>query len=185
MDGVKTPRVLVDWRDIGRHRPCIWQLCSKDASDRYQVPLCQEHTLLIWAMVEQDRCESGLDYDPDELLTQSARPRPAVEVGWIYYLQVGDYLKIGFTRNLHQRISQYPPNAELLATHHGTLDDEQRLHGRFRAYLDSGREWYADADEIRDHIARVLIEHGAPESPVRRVTQRRQPLRPKSQGHKI
>lgn len=153
-----------EWRELDEHRPCTVQLCSNPSSDRYRVPFCQEHILYIWSLVEQDMKHKGITVDDyereqDEQASRRAREVAAAVPGFIYYLQVGEYLKIGFTANLDRRMREYPPNARLLACHYGTPDDERELHVRFAAFRDAGREWYLDVPEIRAHIEKVNEEH--------------------------
>jgi hypothetical protein len=138
------------------------------------VPFCQEHVLAIWVMVDQDM-RSGETPPADVERRTGQRDRKAA--GTIYFLLVASHIKIGYTQNLHQRIGQYPPNAELLATHPGTPTDERQLHQRFAAYLDSGREWFRDVPEIREHIELINEGRGSPRPPVRRVRRRPTPAR--------
>lgn len=153
-----------EWRELDEHRPCTVQLCSNPSSDRYRVPFCQEHILYLWSLVEQDMKHKGItvdDYERDQdeqARTRAQRAADAVP-GFIYYLQVGEYLKIGFTTDLQRRVREYPPSARLLARHHGTQDDEKSLHAHFAAFRASGREWYLDVPEIRAHIGTVDEQH--------------------------
>lgn len=152
-----------EWRAKDRHRPCIAPFCTNDSSDRYNVPLCQEHTLAIWLMVDQDMREQGITADEvkrenrERVEARAAAVRPTTP-GFIYYLELGEYLKIGFTNNLWRRMREYPPNATLLAYHHGDRDAEAALHAKFAAFRDAGREWYLDVPEIREHIATTETE---------------------------
>lgn len=150
----------IEWRPRGTHRPCIVQLCNNDSSDRYEVPLCQEHVLAIWVMVDKDMREQGITSDEvvrEHREQDAARAKANLDAapGHIYYLELGEYLKIGYTKDLWRRIHEYPPNAVLLAQHEGTREDEKRLHDQFAAFRDSGREWYLDVPEIREHIAQI------------------------------
>lgn len=84
---------------------------------------------------------------PTEQPAKPDQPR-----GFIYYLRVGEHVKIGWTKNLHQRMRAYPPTSELLGHHYGTKADERALHQQFAAYLAGGREWFSDVPELREHI---------------------------------
>lgn len=175
-------------RDPDRHQGCAWILCPQDASDRWPLPLCQEHALYIWSVVDADIRESGKtaeDLKREQRERSEARIRDNAEqaraagrrartAGFIYYLEVGGLIKIGFTRNAWRRGSEYPPSAELLAMHYGTEADERRIHERFAAYRDAGREWYLDCQEIRDHIATLAA---APGEWKRAMSRRKPPVR--------
>lgn len=155
-----------EWRTApGQYRPCTVQYCGNQSSERYPVPFCQEHILYIWSLVEGDMRRQGITlekYSQQQLeqAEQRVAEMDAQRPGVIYYLEVGEYLKIGHTKNLYRRMREYPPNARLLASQAGSREEERALHHRFSAYCDSGREWYRDVPEIREHIAGVVAQEG-------------------------
>lgn len=70
----------------------------------------------------------------------------------IYLLEDRDYLKIGFTRNLKDRLGAYELHncyAKLLETKEGTLEDERNLHSLCRAYHYKG-EWFNNCKEVKE-----------------------------------
>jgi hypothetical protein len=149
------------WKDPERYRRCVWPLCPEEASNRYELVLCQRHILYIWSVVERDLRESSYsvddyEHDAQESRRQSELPSPAF-AGVIYFLKIGPYIKIGHTKNLHRRLRAYPPQTQVLASHPGSRDDEQELHRQFAAFRESGREWYMDVPEIRAHIASLPV----------------------------
>lgn len=168
------PMPLGWWRrDPGKYQVCAWMLCKNECSNRYQLPLCQQHILFIWSMVDADIRESGKtaeDVRREERARLAAEERHTIERnrararrdshGFVYYLEVGGMIKIGFTKNAWRRGGEYPPSAQLLAMHYGTQADERKLHERFAAYREAGREWYMDCQEIRDHIATLNAAPG-------------------------
>lgn len=83
--------------------------------------------------------------------------------GYIYYLLVGDRIKIGFTLDVRQRLRAYPPGTPLLAMHPGTKQLEKELHQQFAGARAAGREWFIDAPEIREHIKTVIEQFGEPD----------------------
>jgi len=117
------------------------------------VMLCEDHACYVWHHVGQ------------EVRALRERTRRQQHVpggprdGDIYYLQVGEHLKIGFASDLDARLASYPPNTQFLAVHFGTTDDEAELHRRFRPLRVAGREWYRDSPILRDHIATVIAQH--------------------------
>lgn len=82
--------------------------------------------------------------------------------GWVYYMRINGYIKIGYTKNLKQRSRNYPPGTELLAVEPGTRDLEKQRHGEFSRSLAQGREWFAQSDALSAHIAKVSEEYETP-----------------------
>lgn len=81
--------------------------------------------------------------------------------GTIYYIVCPDTfrVKIGFTMGspearLRALRTGSPTEIMLLAIHHGTLDDERRLHERFHELRLHG-EWFKAEDDLIEHC--VLI----------------------------
>lgn len=89
----------------------------------------------------------------DERLQLTSGPKPIVTKPTIvYYLRVGDLIKIGQTSDLPSRLASYPPNAALLATEPGERDIlEAERHAQFASTRAHRREWF--------HPSAALIEH--------------------------
>ncbi len=153
--------------------PCLTYGCKEPegfAGTRY----CRTCAMELWHMVqnattdgeraaklndeyaEHLRFQAVVDQRMDEFnATKAAMNQP----GHVYYLRVGDLIKIGFSADLARRIKEYPPNTVVLAAHPGTPRTERQMHERFSAHLARGREWFYPVDEITDHIAQVLAEY--------------------------
>lgn len=128
---------------------CAWKAwavlnANKDAErerDRmeklYQAYLDEEHG--------KHEVQTLVTEDPEDTLR---RYNP----GHIYYLLVGDLIKIGYTADLEQRMKNYPPNSQLLAGHPGTIKTERQMHSKFFNHLAKGREWFAVHEELISHI---------------------------------
>lgn len=144
---------------------CTWQFCTTRADLRYQrrgVPFCREHTLLAWSVVEDEIRHSSMS--PDELRAEreatekaketerAERAAKNAESGTVYYLKVGDHIKIGFASNLFQRLTSYPPASVLVAVEDGSLNLEAQRHREFADFLDAGREWFVQGDRLMAHI---------------------------------
>lgn len=82
--------------------------------------------------------------------------------GVIYYVRRGEFIKIGTTARLRQRMRDLAPD-EILAVHPGSYAQEKELHARF-AHLRAPfmREYFHIAPELTDHVALMVEEHGAP-----------------------
>ena len=86
-----------------------------------------------------------------------------ISPGWIYYLLVGDRIKIGYSTDVKRRLRQYPPDSPLLALHPGTKTLEHDMHVKFAGCKAAGREWFLDTPEIRQHITQVINDFGEPD----------------------
>jgi hypothetical protein len=126
---------------------CCWPDCPKRTWE--DTPLCEAHVQIT-----------------ANLWNEHWRPKPADEgprderPGWIYYLQVGQHIKIGWTKNIESRLKYYPRTAVLLAAEPGTLSREQQIHKDLTAVLAAGKEWYHDTPTVRGLIDHALAEHG-------------------------
>ncbi|WP_286218137.1 GIY-YIG nuclease family protein [Paraoerskovia sediminicola] len=108
------------------------------------------------AKVEQaetavEKIETGVALTPED-------PIP----GWVYYIRIGDTVKIGYARNVAQRMRAYPPNAQLVAVEPGTKVLERKRHQHFGAHLAHGREWFTPCDELDDWIGTLRDFYGDP-----------------------
>lgn len=139
-------------------------------------PLCEDHAWQVWATLtavkesDDDKraavkaitdIEAKLADERKEarLLRESTwKTQRWIEPGWVYYLKVGDRIKIGYTQDLEQRMKQYPPHSELLATHPGTQKIEREMHHKFLHLLANGREWFTVEDELLAHIEKVRTD---------------------------
>lgn len=111
--------------------------------------------------IHREAAERGARAEEHERLTRQAEHDGLMtEPGTIYYLRVGDLIKIGYTIDIDQRMRQYPPNVTLLATHPGTRETERQMHHKFLHRLTKGREWFSPCDEIDRHVQDVLTQFG-------------------------
>lgn len=76
---------------------------------------------------------------------------------WLYAVRIGDYIKIGFTKHLHQRMQHMTNHGrrigisgemQILALVAGTCGDEKAVHERLATHCTKGREWYAPHPEV-------------------------------------
>lgn len=131
---------------VNLHDTCVWPGCRTTPEDT-DLPLCEQHAQRV-----HDR-------------VQSRRMRPASRTdrpGIVYYLLLGDRVKIGFTTKLAARLRDYPPHARLLATEPGDKPLEAQRHRELRHSLAGGREWFAHSDEVKARITAVVEKHGPP-----------------------
>ena len=142
-----------------------------------ELPLCLHHLGVVWQMCVDDytRRREFIEViaDVNERLAErkdrqheAAKAAMLADVvhGDIYYVRVGGLIKVGWTRELGQRLKSYGAAAELLVSYPATRDDETNLHRQLRPALAKGREWYHDGDVIQHFIAEALSKYGPPET---------------------
>jgi len=89
-------------------------------------------------------CEWPVGDVPDADL---ARPR----IDIVYYLRLGERLKIGTTANPRQRFSALPHD-EIVAFERGDRALEQRRHREFVELRLGSSEWFAFGETLRAHV---------------------------------
>lgn len=119
---------------------------------------------LVSATIEDTkRLDQSCELSDHYLRAQRASGTTDLIAGWVYYLRVGDKLKIGYTANPGRRLKAYPPDSKLIAIHPGTKATERDMHHRFAHARLAGREWFAPDDlAINEHITNVLADYGNP-----------------------
>lgn len=136
-------------------------------------PMCKTHAWQVWATLDavkgyeedkQREYQHFLDLeeqwareDAEKQAEREAtwKSRRWIEPGYVYFLLVGDRIKIGYTKDLEQRLKQYPPTSVLLAQHPGTPKLERETHHKFLLHLANGREWFRIEQPVLDHIDKV------------------------------
>lgn len=142
---------------------CLAFMCTSYVQEQYfaqRVYMCQEHALQVWATVQEM-------IDPDTLrqiaynrvtpheerYPESYQPVPISEcVGVVYFVRVGDLIKVGFSSDLGRRMKAYPPDAELLAYYSASFAEEQRWHKLLTVHRARRREWYHPTPEVMDAV---------------------------------
>lgn len=118
--------------------------CDQPSLPLTPFPICLKHAAEVTRYVK-------------ELFSPDPRNRPAPveaqpQLGVIYYLRVGELIKVGFTTQLKARLAAYPPDATLLATEPGTQCDERDRHKLFATALQYGHEWFHPIPELLAYI---------------------------------
>jgi hypothetical protein len=108
-----------------------------------------DRMIVAWRSLEQQRAG------------ETERRRRAPDVYVVYYLQVGDMVKIGYTSNLPTRMRTYPPNSRLLAYESGGPALEAERHSEFAEELSAGREWFTPSDRLLAHISNIKAARAA------------------------
>lgn len=135
---------------------CTAGSCSSHVAPECPAPLCADHARLVFAWVlAEAQAHSAITDTPDHQATPAPEgPRWADMPGHIYYVRIGNHVKIGWTSNLKHRFTSLQPD-QVLATQPGTLRDERELHHRFGYLLAKGREYFHPGPALVDHIASI------------------------------
>jgi hypothetical protein len=132
--------------------------CDAPAAEDMPFPICTRHAVKLYRRMRQvietadprQTAESlmrVLDADNERVEKQNKHT--------VYYIRVGDLIKIGCTVNLSARLRSYPPASQILATERGGWKLEQQRHDQFAALRADRLEWYHPAPALLDHIAKL------------------------------
>ena len=128
-------------------------------------PVCSAHAVQLWRHVNKHMDHLvGADEADGKRPSQKAVVRKIAPTGRstavVYYLRVGELIKIGTTNNLDQRLKAYPPDREVLALERGGTGLEALRLRQFRHLLAGRREWFTPADDLLAHIDQVRARAG-------------------------
>lgn len=91
--------------------------------------------------------------------TEAASQLRGDRPGFVYYLQVGDRIKVGYSTDVRKRMRAYPPGSKLLAVEPGSLELEAQRHRELVGSLLDGREWFRPDSVVLEHIRRIADQH--------------------------
>lgn len=91
------------------------------------VPVCRTHAVEIWKQVQLTLppAETSIQREARQLAEEARRAGVRQEKGWIYFLELDDKIKVGWTSNLEKRLKSYPPHARMVVEYPGTRADEE------------------------------------------------------------
>jgi hypothetical protein len=143
--------------------------CDAPAIEEAPFPICIEHAAMVLRFLRGyiDAVESAplelrmliLDRTRDKK-AEAARDAAVEKRSLVYYVQLGDLIKIGYTANFSQRMKNYPPHRRVLAVERGNMRLEEQRHRQFRAHLAEGNEWFRPAPDLIEHINRLRKKAG-------------------------
>ncbi len=100
-----------------------------------------------------DEIEKLIEVEPSDLAKPYQRP---IKRGWVYFIQAGDYVKIGYATDIKVRTKTLdtgsPFELVLLRQERGNMDDEARYHKQF-AELRVRGEWFRHEGPLAAYIA--------------------------------
>lgn len=144
-DGAPGSHHLIDTQDPAFQH--IVQVCFQ-MSMRYDLDLGDPHIVQAAIRVGQRRYQEHLAQE----LAAKAESLPTGEV--VYYMRLGNRVKIGYTSDLPGRMSAIQPE-ELLVTEPGGRALELVRHGQF-AHLRVVGEWFKWAEPLVSHVRELL-----------------------------
>ncbi len=136
----------------------FWPLCMTHAGKILDSYKRAEEWSLNLARTMSSQSEDDRASRTDEHDTEIR----AGAAGFVYYLRVGERVKIGFSVDIRQRMRAYPHGSTLLAVEPGSYELERQRHQQFANARQSGREWFRPCPEIDAHCAALVEQHGSP-----------------------
>lgn len=141
--------------------------CDAPRAPRTPFPICSRHAILLFQTMKAHLEQAQSDA---EVLAAVAAEQ-ALELGRralveamdgdpiVYYVQVGNDIKIGTTGNLHRRLTSLPAGARVLGTEPGDFNLEAERLRQFAEYRCHGKEWFHPAPQLLTHIASLSRAH--------------------------
>lgn len=153
-----------------RPRECRWPKCKAEQVEP-DIPLCERHFTLVGIsflarrnpLSDPDRAarREAARADQETHLEQRAERMKAQSV--VYYVRIGDHVKIGYTINLRQRLGALRVDDDaLLATEPGGRQLERERHLEFAPERVGKRENFNPSRRLLAHIEAVRERHGEP-----------------------
>jgi hypothetical protein len=133
---------------------CIYEKCERHRSDRIPEPLCAHHARRVYLAVKD--LVDGATYwqkagSPTRLDSNGVREIARRDgEGFVYFAECGEVIKIGYSRNVKQRMRDIGAD-RLLASIPGTMQDERALHARFGPAWDHG-EYFRPTPDLVAYI---------------------------------
>lgn len=169
---------------------CAWPNCHEPLEielpgngervpHRYGV-LCNTHAVdVAVAVIQQEselnRVRQFFEQQATELTDRRAAARREEEQyeseqaelrrhspGFVYYLRVGERIKVGHSVDVKRRMRAYPPGCQLLAVEPGDRQLELRRHRQFVASRTDGREWFRPTPDLLELVREIVGIHGDP-----------------------
>jgi hypothetical protein len=139
--------------------------CRVDCCERSASPLCYEHgyeiAMLYEAAIVTNR-RLRLNKQAEQVTEIHEVKRGNREPSVVYYARIGDYIKIGFTTRLRNRLATLRVD-ELLAVEPGGEDLEHERHRQFAVErIDLRRENFRPSDRLTSHVVATREEYGLP-----------------------
>ena len=106
---------------------------------------------------DADKACAALQVEHANKYTEPVKPDKVKYGEWIYFLLSGEFVKIGYSTNLHSRMIAFKnanPDAKLIAIIPGSMAHEKRLHKKFK-HLEHAREWFRVEGELESLLGSI------------------------------
>ena len=142
------------------------EFCDAPSMPDVPFPICGQHAYRLWRRLSEIVTEAERDKlriltlafeQIDEKRAREDRRRASAD-HVVYYVLVGDLLKIGTTSRLKARLAQFPPNKKLLAVEPGSYELERKRHVEFADLLAHGNEWFRFEGALIEHVQNMRQE---------------------------
>lgn len=142
-----------------------WAAAGIEMTDELMAAVAKLAQLRLQRQRQRDAADAQ---ERERMAAAAAAPAPAPGAfgddpnGVVYYIRRRQYVKIGTTTQLQARMRDLMPD-EILAIEPGSYKLEGQLHIRFaHLRLSPRHEYFRLADDLKQHIAKVVAEVGAP-----------------------
>lgn len=142
--------------------------CDAPRMEDMPYPICARHAIKIHIAVYESAGEMIRGEVPEAAVDafaaqQDARKERLKEQSQVYYVRIGDRIKIGYTQNMKQRMSELRvPLENVLATEPGDAALERERHLAFAAGRHGRLEEFNPSRELLAHIQSVVAKNGPP-----------------------
>ena len=151
-------------------------LCGRLVDMGAPFPICAHHAQRLYEYMLRicppPQPEQSVEYKRYLLAKETADERAALRAerkaaferqSQVYYVRIGDHIKIGYTVNMYQRLIGLRVSAEdVLATEPGARALEAQRHAEFAAERIGRKENFNPSPRLLAHIEAVKAEHGEP-----------------------
>jgi hypothetical protein len=138
---------------------CTIQLRSGDFCDRAShpdapFPICPKHAREAFEFGAQllgnrTSINAVRLYAQMSEIQQRAKD-PFIKRPCVYFLSVGDLIKVGTSGNFEMRVASYPPHRKVIYVHYcpDAASLEQSILTQLRPHLAAGNEWFHPHDDV-------------------------------------
>jgi len=97
--------------------------------------------------------------------------------GFVYYIRIGERIKVGYSVDVKRRMRAYPPGSKLLAVEPGDRELEKARHRQFAGSRTDGREWFRPTQDLMELVQELVDVHGDPKRFAHHYRRNEDPMR--------